>query len=279
MKLNEINIRDPFILLHEGKYYLFGSRAGERGSCQMGFDCYISTDLENFSEPIPAFSYREGFFCKREYWAPEVHFYNGKFYMFATFHPENQCRGTFILVSDKPEGPYAMHSERITPSDWECLDGTLLIENGEPYMVFCHEWSQIGNGTVCGIKLSPDLKKVVGEPFLMFDAKSAPWVGNINGGENYVTDGPFMVNKDGKLYCLWSSFGKCGFVGGYAVGLVVSESGSVKGPWNHKDTPLYDKDGGHGMLFKTKEGEELFTFHAPNRPAGAERPCFIKLDL
>lgn len=279
MKLKEINVRDPFILLHEGRYYLFGSRAGEREKCQKGFDCYISDNLEDFSEPIPAFSYYEGFFCKSEYWAPEVHFYNGKFYMFATFHPENEMRGTFILVSDKPEGPYKMHSERITPSDWMCLDGTLYVEDGVPYMVFCHEWVQTGNGTVCGIELSKDLKKAVGEPFLMFDAKSGPWVGNINGGENYVTDGPFMVKRVDKLLCLWSSFGKCGFEGGYAVGLTESESGSIKGPWVHKEAPLYDKDGGHGMLFKTKEGEELFAFHAPNRPAGAERPHFIKLDI
>ena len=26
MKTNEINIRDPFVLVHEGKYYLYGTR-------------------------------------------------------------------------------------------------------------------------------------------------------------------------------------------------------------------------------------------------------------
>ena len=26
MKLADINIRDPFVLLHEGKYYLYGTR-------------------------------------------------------------------------------------------------------------------------------------------------------------------------------------------------------------------------------------------------------------
>ena len=278
MKLNEINIRDPFILLHEGKYYLFGSKDWGCGKVP-GFDCYISEDLEDFSKPVNAFSYYEGFMCKKEFWAPEVHFYNGKFYMFATFHPENECRGTYILVSDKPEGPYALHSERITPSEWECLDGTLYVEDGVPYMVFCHEWAQIGNGTVCGIRLSFDLKKSEGEPFLLFDAKSAPWVGNIFDKEAYVTDGPFMVKREDKLLCLWSSFGKCGYDGGYAVGLAVSQSGKLKGPWKHSDKPLYDEDGGHGMLFKTKEGKEIFTFHTPNNPPGAERPCFIKLDI
>lgn len=34
MKLSEINIRDPFVLLHNGRYYMYGSRVGE----QTGFE-------------------------------------------------------------------------------------------------------------------------------------------------------------------------------------------------------------------------------------------------
>ena len=213
-------------------------------------------------------------------WAPEVHKYNGAFYMFATFTRENKLRGTFVLKATSPMGPFEPYSDGpVTPAEWECLDGTLYIEDGVPYCVFCREHTLIIDGNISYIELSPDLKKAVGEPFLMFDAKSGPWVGNIFDKEAYVTDGPFVIKREDELMCLWSSFGKCGFDGGYAVGKVISESGKIIGPWKHCDKPLYDKDGGHGMLFKTKEGEELFTFHAPNRPAGAERPKFIKLDL
>ena len=28
MKTDEINIRDPFVLVHGGKYYLYGTRGG-----------------------------------------------------------------------------------------------------------------------------------------------------------------------------------------------------------------------------------------------------------
>ena len=125
MKLNEINIRDPFILPYGGKYYMYGSRGFEA----IGFDVYISEDLEHWSSPEPVFEYFDGFWGTKEFWAPEVHVYNGKFYMFASFNSETTTRGTQVLVADSPTGPFLEHSrEAITPKDDECLDGTLYID-------------------------------------------------------------------------------------------------------------------------------------------------------
>ena len=52
MKREDINIRDPFILPYEGKYYLYGSRGSEVWEDNAtGLDVYVSDDLENWSEP------------------------------------------------------------------------------------------------------------------------------------------------------------------------------------------------------------------------------------
>ena len=48
MKLNDINIRDPYIIKAEGKYYMYGTRSATTWSYGDGFDCYISEDLENW---------------------------------------------------------------------------------------------------------------------------------------------------------------------------------------------------------------------------------------
>ncbi len=45
MKNSEINIRDPFILCENGRYYMYGTRARNLGKLTGGFDIYISTDL------------------------------------------------------------------------------------------------------------------------------------------------------------------------------------------------------------------------------------------
>ena len=51
MKLNEINIRDPFVLLHENKYYMYGTRGSECWrDISTGLDVYVSDDLENWTE-------------------------------------------------------------------------------------------------------------------------------------------------------------------------------------------------------------------------------------
>ena len=77
MKREDINIRDPFILPYEGKYYLYGSRGSEVWEDNAtGLDVYVSDDLENWSEPKEIFTRTADFWADRHYWAPEVYAYN-----------------------------------------------------------------------------------------------------------------------------------------------------------------------------------------------------------
>ncbi|MBO1005119.1 glycoside hydrolase family 43 protein [Pseudogracilibacillus auburnensis] len=278
LKNKDIRIRDPFILpvSADQTYYLYGTTDDNvwegKGT---GFDVYQSTDLENWDGPFQAFRPDEDFWADHHFWAPEVHVYEGKYYMFATFKAENQCRGTQILVSNRPLGPFTpLTEEPVTPSDWECLDGTLFIdENKDPWMVFCHEWLQVKDGKICAIKLSKDLKTAISDPIVLFKASEASWTVSSRGG-NYVTDGPFLYrNVQGELLMLWSSGGPRG----YAIGISRSESGEITGPWTHDDELLFEKDGGHGMLFYTFEGQLMLSLHAPNHSPN-ERPVFYKIE-
>ncbi|MBO5745698.1 MAG: family 43 glycosylhydrolase [Clostridia bacterium] len=273
MKLSDINIRDPFVLVEDGKYYMYGSR----GFDQVGFDVYVSSDLENWSEPKPVFERTEGFWGVKEFWAPEVHKFGGKYYMFATFKPEEGPRGTGILVCDTPDGTFTDWSNgKVTPDDWSALDGTFYVENGVPYMIFCHEWIQIQDGTVCAMKLTDDLKKADGEPFVLWHASNASWVRSVKGENNFVTDGPFVVKHNGKLCCIWASFVKDG---GYCEGIAYSDNGKIDGKWSVSDNLVFKDDGGHGMCFKTLDDKEYFIFHKPNNPSKAERPVLIPLTV
>lgn len=272
MKNQDINIRDPFVLVHNGVYYLYGTRADNFGQRTAGFDVYIGTDLENWSEPKEVFNSEKYGMNRWVNWAPEVHEYNGAFYMFATFTKENDLRGTYILKSDTPDGEFRPHSEgAITPWEWECLDGTLHIENGKPYCVFCHEHTQIYDGTICYVELSEDLTCAVTEPVLMFAASSFL---KREGNENChnVTDGPFLYRKsDGKLLMIWSS----GY-DSYLQCISVSDNGSVSGEWSHLPT-LFDDDGGHGMIFRDLNGELKLTLHCPNVSL-QEKPVFFAVE-
>lgn len=277
MKLSDIHMRDPFILPENRKYYLYGTRGKncwikESPAPDMGFDVYISEDLENWSEPKAVFEKTDGFWADRNFWAPEVHKYRGKYYMFASFFNAVRHRGTQILVSDTPDGKFTpLTKEPVTPEAWSCLDGTLYIDKkGEPHIVFCHEWSQIGDGAICEMKLSDDLTRAVSEPRTLCHGSDPWWA--VKGNDRFVTDGPFFYRgESGRLYMLWSSGAN-----GYVQAVSYSSNGDIDGEWKH-DLPLLDSDdGGHGMIFKAFDSRLYLTLHRPNNSPN-ERPAIIPI--
>ncbi len=274
MKFDEINIRDPFIVLENNMYYMFGTRASNFGVKTGGFDVYISEDLENWSEPIECMNSVDQGLNNAVNWAPEVWKYNDNFYMLATFTQENGLRGTFALVSDSIVGPYIKCSDKaLTPESWECLDGTFYIgKNNKPYLVFSHEHTQIIDGTICYVELKEDFSGIIGEPVTMFAASEPYYVTIRDDGFHYVADGPFMYRtKKDELIMLWSTFVN----GEYAECMAISDNGEIDGNFIHIE-PLYKKDGGHGMVFKTNNKIYL-VLHKPNSPQSSERPTLLEI--
>ncbi|MBR3768470.1 MAG: family 43 glycosylhydrolase [Clostridia bacterium] len=274
MKNQDINIRDPFIICKNQKYYMYGTRGNNFGQGTGGFDVYIGTDLENWSDPVQVFDSEKYSMNKSANWAPEVHEFNGKYYMFATFQQENGMRGTYSLVSDTPEGEFVPCSKgALTPSEWWSLDGTLYVSKDNiPYLVFCHEHVQILNGTICFIRLNEELSEAVGEPQYLFSGSDAYGAENIE-GERYVTDGPFMYRgKNDRLYMIWSSIVNSQ----YYQCIAVSDNGEIDGKWIQLE-PIFTKDGGHGMVFCDYNGKLRLTLHCPNEQP-KERPAFFQLE-
>lgn len=272
----DINIRDPFILCEDGKYYMYGTRAENFGRKTGGFDVYISTDLVNWSEPAECLNSEELDLNHEVNWAPEVHKYNGAYYMFATF-TRKHCglRATFILKADNPLGPFRPHSKgAVTPEEWECLDGTLYVDKqGRPFVFFCHEHTQITDGTICYAPLSDDLTESVGEAVTLFKGSEPYWADKSNDkSKHYITDGPYMYRTEtDELLMLWSTFIK----GNYAECLVKFIGGEIGTEFEHLP-PIIDNDGGHGMVFKDYDGGFQLTYHTPNKP-GFEHPGFVKI--
>lgn len=278
--LTNIHIRDPFVLpvKQEGNYYLVAS-AGRSVTVRQ------SKDLLAWEEPKTVFAAPEGFWGTGSIWAPEMHQYRGRFFLFATFMndkpigeqwtnwPPRIHRGTQVLTADSPQGPFepfANHSH--TPTNEIALDGTLWIENDVPYMVYCHEWVQVRDGGIKLIRLADDLSTTVGEPQFLFKGGDAPWAPR--GKDRYITDGPALYrSKSGKLFMLWSGFSKTG----YTTGLAISDSGKVAGPWRQQAEPFFSKDGGHPMIFRQFDGTLTVALHSPNK-GPLERCVLIEVE-
>lgn len=282
MKITDINIRDPYILRSGDVYYMYGTRAETCWGMADGFDCFKSTDLEYWEGPFEIFHRPDNFWADRCFWAPECYEYKGKYYLVATFGNEMH-KGIQILESDTPDGMFVPVTEKpVTPEEWNCIDGMIYQEHDKIYLIFSHSFEDVPDGDMCLVELTENLRETKGEIRVLFSARDAKWTYPIPfakaefnmDGDVYFTDGPAVYRqKNGKLLILWSSWGEKG----YTVGQAISDSGKIEGPWRHLDNIVFGPDGGHGMLFETKENEWKYLLHYPNTK-GEEHPLLLHLE-
>ncbi len=280
---NVKNLRDPFVLVEDDAYYLYGSGVDGTDWINSVWACFRNTDdsLSGNWERTKELVYVRPENAQMKLWAPEVHKYKGHYYMFATYHSSlTNHKGCTVLKSDSPEGPFVEISDgHVTPHDINAIDATFYVdEDGQPWIIYVHEWTCTDDsvGRMAAARLSDDLTHMVSEPVELFRADSPSWT-NRN-----VTDGCFMYRtSDGRLLMLWSNF--CG--NDYCVAVAESKNGRVDGEWLQHDELLFSKelsgnyDGGHGMIFKDRDGQMYLSLHSPNTPSDktTERTIFVTL--
>jgi hypothetical protein len=287
-RLIGMQLRDPFIVpdAHTGLYHLFvANDAARSGVTGAGTMVYRSKDLAHWSDPVVVFRPPKGSWAVHGGWAPEVHRWKGRWYLFTTVHDEAKplpvpavgqygvpaqvaqyARGTVIAVADSLLGPFVLldPTRPVAPPSFMTLDGTLFKDDkGEPWMVYAHEWVQKLDGTIEAVRLKADLSGAAGHPIHLFRGSDATWIADgiptpsANQLLPYVTDGPQLRRlPGGALLMLWSTYEKTinnsnGMVTGHYVQTsAVSPSRRLKGPWTQR-RPLLRGDAGHGMLFDT----------------------------
>jgi arabinan endo-1,5-alpha-L-arabinosidase len=274
-KLADFRMRDACVFVDEKERRYVMVAAGDGDTVR----AYTSTDLVQWTGPHIVFAADAATWKGadlRGIWAPELHAYRGRYYLFLTYNTATPLseqwrnwlprvkRASSVLVADSPLGPFRPFSDKPTlPEDMMTLDGTLWVEDGVPWMVYCHEWVQIVVGTIAKVRLADDLSATVGEPTRLFFANDAPWAKRNDQYGCYVTDGPWLHrSKTGKLLMLWSGFG----AGGYTVAVAESQSGKLPGPWVQQPEPVFTGHGGHPMLFRRFDGQLMMALHRPNRP-------------
>ena len=92
---------DPFMYKYGDTYYLTGTTA------ENGFDYYTSKDMVTWKYGGPLYRKSENHFGAGAFWAPEVEYYKGRFYL--TYSCLDAKRGLLLsclAVSDTPDGPF-----------------------------------------------------------------------------------------------------------------------------------------------------------------------------
>ena len=282
---NVEGLRDPFVLVDDGVYYLYGTGVSNEDWDRTVWDCYVNNSgtLTGNWTKVQNRIYQKPLNAQKQFWAPEVHKYKGAYYMLASyFSSKTGHRGTSILKAPSPTGPFIEISNgQITPHHIDAIDGTFYVdEDGQPWLVFVHEWTCTEDhiGRMAAAKLSNDLTHLISEPVELFRADSPSWT------NNRVTDGCFLRKlAGGELIMLWSNFEDSNYV----VGLARSKNGRPDGTWTQDDSLLYRKgyadnhyDGGHGMVFEDSDGQLYLCIHSPNKPCAEckEQAVFIPVE-
>lgn len=243
---------DPDVLLYDGVYYMYGTMGP-------GYKVYSSTDLVNWE-------YRgqcmENNFWGWEnnglYWAPDVEYHNGKFYMVCSI---NQHLG--IAVADSPLGPFIADETYLFPST---IDGNLFIDDdGQAYLYYVSNRPGVEYG-IYGAKFDLETHQVDlatevcvindTEKWETYDDENIPY-------ESQVCEGPYMLKHNGLYYLTYSGSDYKSV--NYAVGYGVSKS--PLGPFEkYKGNPIHIGNSAvhgtaHHCFTETLDGELLIVYH------------------
>lgn len=120
---DDYGIGDPFVMRHNGLYYLYAS------TCEDRVRVYTSRDLVNWTYEGYCTQGNDVYFA----YAPEVIYWRGSFYMITS--PNG--RGHYILRSESPLGPFNLITENFGHS----IDGSFFkLDDGQLMMLFPDNW-------------------------------------------------------------------------------------------------------------------------------------------
>jgi beta-xylosidase len=255
----------PFLLYHEGMYYIYCTSENSRWLLEPnafdtdkngsdGFDVYSSSDLQNWQCHGFCLT-KENVMGEKWFWAPEVYYHNGKFYML--YSSEEHMA---IAVSDSPLGPFVAHSDGWL-REIKSIDGHLMFDdNGDIYIYYVR--LEYGN-QIHVAKMSQDLKRIEKDDDILLIKAEEPW----ESMDCLVAEGPYVLKHKGKYYMTYS----CNHTRSpdYAMGYAVAECPT--GPFvKYEGNPILHRNGkivgvGHSsMCVNPDKGIMLCAYHCHN---------------
>ncbi len=189
-----VALGDPYVLydVASKRYFMYGTGGGAKD----GFATYSSANLVDWkNEGQVYFGNTKDSWDISAFWAPEVYFRNGKYYIFysaqwrdnPTKELENFRIG--VAVADKPTGPFKnISSKPLFDPGYPILDANVYFDdkNSKAYLYYsraCYKhpvqsevaawakktglYKEIEESWVYGVELKPDFSGTIGKPVLL----------------------------------------------------------------------------------------------------------------
>ncbi len=282
-------LADPFVLQHEGHYYAY-ERLPFCG--RMALPVLHSTDLVNWQQHGWSLIPPGG----DEFWAPEVTFQDGVFYMYYSAHgidgKDHQLR---VATQTSPLGPFEDAGRLLVPDQPFTIDAhPFQDKDGQWYLFYSQDFLtlddpyRVGTGIVVDRLL--DMFTLAGEPRIvirphadwqLFKAQRSMY-GAVY--DWYTIEGAALRFHNNRYYCFFS--GGAWEHDNYGISYVVADHplGPYSLPSGNQRVLLRSLPGhvigpGHNSFTTSPNGEqEYIVYHAWDPDMTARRMCIDKLD-
>jgi len=219
----------------------------------------------------------------KELWAPEIHFINGKWYVyFAADDGNNNNHRMYVLensVKDPMKGSWVFKGKVGDGSNKWAIDGSVFTYQKQLYMVWAGWEGDVNQKQEIYIAKMKNPWTIDGERYKI-STPQFEWEkhGDLNDPNNPphvdVNEGPQILMNKGKVFLIYSASG-C-WTDFYALGMLTLKGNNLLdvSSWEKSQQPVFKQSPengvyapGHNSFFKSPDGkEDWILYHANSAP-------------
>lgn len=201
---------DPFVLKYAGEFWCYFTGMQPEGRC---FGILHSPDLVNWRSVGSAMDrLAPGVLPYPDtcYWAPEVTFNNGTFYMYYSTGDETNMQ-IRVATASQPHGPFVDSGKRLTSEVFAIDAHVFTDDDGSCYLFYATDYldhDRIGTGTAMDRMLDPFTLEGRSHPVTRarYDWQIYDPQREAKGGVCWHTlEGPFVLKHHGRYYQMFSA--------------------------------------------------------------------------
>ena len=246
---------DPWVVEHNGKYYYCfssgnGVRVGEIPSIHQITD---QTAKQVFQAP-------EGTMYSHEYWAPELHYIQGNWYIYVAADDGNNNNHRMYVLKGSSQDP---------TNKW-AIDGTVLQLKGELYFIWSG-WAGDSNDAQNTYIAHMSDPRTIDSERVCISAPTYSW--ERVGGPPYINEGPTALVHGDDVFIVYSASGS--WTDNYCLGLLTLKGDDPldRNAWEKSKVCVFRYDSrvaygpGHCSFTTAIDGSIWMIYHA-NLEAG-----------
>ncbi|MGI4864911.1 MAG: glycoside hydrolase family 43 protein [Janthinobacterium lividum] len=271
---------DPWTIYHDGYYYYTHTTGGNLTLWKTKSLTELKTAEKKVVWTPPATGPNS-----REIWAPELHYLQGKWYMYYSADAgTNQTHRVWVLENSSPDplqGTWIDRGKLADPANdrWE-IDGSVFENKGKLYFIWSG-WEGDTNGRQSIYLAAMRNPWTLAGSRVLVSTPTYAWERNGDLGATSnpphvdVNEGPEVLKHDNKLFLVYSASG-C-WTDFYALGMLTASANSdLLNPasWTKTPTPVFQQSPtnkvyapGHNSFFTSPDGKQNWIlYHANDEP-------------